>query len=570
MSTKLDPKFIELLKSYCWNELYNLVKDTEYDPQIPIVKQYKLAIKIMLLSTWWGDNENIFEILKKYPIIINDPMIHFCVTNAYMYSGDIKKGLYYKSKSPKNQSNWMKIFIELELLGRSLKDEQQIKLLISSSSSRIDNAYITAILHSLEHNKCNLIYLKEYLKKVDFSNNSSSLFKAILIKTDFLDYKKYLQSNDSIVLSICVEKLLKDCLLRDALIILDKLVQLGFVNMTILDIWLKLSMTLKEGKEYFFNRYEFAMSIVPNTLFAQGTISCYAMIESWIRKDYEKAYYIASKFHEYKDRPNKKIRNYQIFYIYTINLCIQWQDNKEYYEYHNKKNLSDLLVFGESHSMSSANICFNLNDKYKIAITKFIMGIKMYHLAKPDTNDQVKLLLERFKEILPNTDIMFTIGEIDTRPDEGIWQVHLKKQKDLDEIILDTVGGYLNFLYENLKDINLSSVTIQGIPAPNYELKDDKDPKDEIGFLNMIKKVNEKLKELTLQKGWNFLDVYGATVGEDLKSNKKWHIDGYHLSPVFYPIEADKWLIKPEPKEQPKSTAIDFSKYQTISLSKPS
>jgi hypothetical protein len=140
---------------------------------------------------------------------------------------------------------------------------------------------------------------------------------------------------------------------------------------------------------------------------------------------------------------------------------------------------------------------------------------------------------------------MFTIGEIDTRPDEGIWQVHLKKEKPVDEIINDTVGGYIEFLYENLKDKDLSSITIQGIPAPAYELTGDKDPKDEKGFLEMIKKVNDKLKELTLQKDWNFLDVYSATVGEDGKSNKKWHIDGYHLSPVFYPSEADKWLVKP-------------------------
>jgi len=138
---------------------------------------------------------------------------------------------------------------------------------------------------------------------------------------------------------------------------------------------------------------------------------------------------------------------------------------------------------------------------------------------------------------------MFTIGEIDTRPDEGIWQVHLKKEKNLDEIIDNTVGGYIDFLYENLKDKQLSSITIQGIPAPAYPLKDDKDPKDEVGFLAMIKQVNEKLKELTIQKGWNFLDVYNATVGEDGKSNKKWHIDGYHLQPIFY-TEAEKWLVR--------------------------
>jgi hypothetical protein len=171
------------------------------------------------------------------------------------------------------------------------------------------------------------------------------------------------------------------------------------------------------------------------------------------------------------------------------------------------------------------------------------MGVKMYHLSEPSSSYHSTLLLEHFKFIKPNTDIMFTIGEIDTRPDEGIWQVHLKKEKNLEEIIDNTVGGYIGFLHENLKDKNLSSVTIQGIPAPNYALDGDKDPKDKEGFLNMIKQVNEKLKNLTLEKGWNFLDVYSATLGEDGKSNKKWHIDGYHLQPLFY-TEADKWLVR--------------------------
>jgi len=89
----------------------------------------------------------------------------------------------------------------------------------------------------------------------------------------------------------------------------------------------------------------------------------------------------------------------------------------------------------------------------------------------------------------------------------------------------------------------------------------------------MIRKVNTKLQELTLSHGWNFLDVYSATLGDDGKSNNKYHIDTIHLKPSFYQ-EADKWLIKPEIKnkqiKQAKSNTIDFSQYATISLSKPS
>jgi len=75
----------------------------------------------------------------------------------------------------------------------------------------------------------------------------------------------------------------------------------------------------------------------------------------------------------------------------------------------------------------------------------------------------------------------------------------------------------------------------------------------------MIAEVNRQLKEGVLARGWHFLDVYAATVGEDGTGNAQWHLDGWHLQPMFY-TQADRWLVKPpaQDDEQALSTSATF------------
>ena len=565
-------KYINLFKSYQWNKLYNLVKLVEYNSAIPIQNQHDLAIKAMLLVSWWSDSISAKEILKHYPPIIKDPLTHFAVTYAYISLGDKVKLKHYISKKPKGYPKWMENYLELEYCGRSLQFEKQVSLVrkLTPKNQFPQNYIKVALLQSLEHEKADIKFLKSLLEEMSLKNDKDPLSIALCVRSGITSLDDI---DDTTTFPLLLERkasysLLKsDCL--NALKLYDALANTGFLDINSINRWLALSISLPQAKEYYLQRVDFAVKLVPNSLFVQGTIASYAIIFAWLSGDYKLAYNIAKQYHSYQQLPkNNFTKNAIIFFSYIIRLCIEWQNSINIYD--KSENDSKLFVYGESHNLSLANVNFILNNLSFCCNSNFVMGIKMYHLANTKSSYHSACLLEYFKFIKSNSDLFFTIGEIDTRPDEGIWQVHLKKEKPVDEIIEDTVNGYINFLYENLKDKQTKSVTIQGIPAPNYALEGDKDPKDETGFLQMIKQVNEKLKELTLEKGWNFLDVYNATVGEDGKSNKKWHIDGYHLSPVFYPSEADKWLIKPKVQEDPKPTTIDFSKHQTVSLSKPS
>ena len=464
----------------------------------------------------------------------------------------------------------MRNYIELELLGRGQKYKEQIELAkkLTKKYSYPQDYIKIALLQSLDHSKADAKYLKEYIEDIALVKDTDPISIALCVRAEKINIEDIDPSLSALLQARYANKLLAQNKLVEALQAYDNLALTKMLDIITITNWLKTSISIPQGSGSMLKRAEYSLSLIPDSLTVEGIIASYTLIHTYIKGNYKLAYDLVIEYGEFVKLPQKAfIVNAQIFFRYILNLCIHWQDNKDLYSH--KPNTTPLEVFGESHSLSFSNINITLNNKNYKANTNFIIGIKMHHLKPNEDTFYSKALLLHFNQLEPNSDILFTIGEIDARPNEGIWQVHLKKEKPVEEIINNTVGVYIDFLNENLKDKQLSSITIQGIPAPNYELVGDKDPKDEVGFLNMIKQVNEKLKELTIDNGWNFLDVYNATVNQNGKSNGKWHIDGYHLKPSIY-IQADKWLIKPEPKKQEtKPNTIDFSQYSTVSLSKP-
>ncbi|OHE19117.1 MAG: hypothetical protein A2540_08140 [Sulfurimonas sp. RIFOXYD2_FULL_37_8] len=545
--TLLDTTIIQLLKQYKWNELSLALKEINYDASINIQKQIVFAFKGMLLVCWWQDSITARQIFKHFPIKVSNPLIYFALVYGYIALGDEEKITLYMKNKPSNLPEWINNWLTLEYLGRSQKNELQINLVKKiTANKKTPQSYVKiALLESLEYKQADISYLAQWIRDINLQDDTDPLSIALCLRTKIIDIADIESSTSALCQAKKVQYLWRSNEVLKTLVECDKLIQMNYLDTFFIQLWLSVCISLPQAKEDLLKRVQYAISLSPNSLTIKGQLATYALIHTWLKGDYSIAYNIVKEYRAFYDLENiTLIKALKVFFGYILNLCISWQHNRTLYD--NKlPNHKELYIFGESHSLSLSNINFFMNADNFHSNSNFILGIKMYHLSNPTSSYQAACLLEHFKFIKPNSDIMFTIGEIDTRPDEGIWQVHLKKEKAVDEILNDTVGGYIEFLYENLKDKNLSSVTIQGIPAPNYALEGDKDPKDKEGFLNMIKQVNEKLKELTLQNGWNFLDVYSATVGEDGISNKKWHIDGYHLSPIFY-IQADQWLIKPE------------------------
>lgn len=173
--------YTEYLKSYRWNELYEDVKSSEYDALLPIQSQHALAIKAMLLVAWWQDSFTSKELLNHFPPLITDPLTHFCITYGYMCLADMSKFKHYLKNTPKAQPKWMRIYLDLELQGRSLKFYEQIKTLKKvTSASHFPDYAIVALLQSLEHEKADITPLKEYLSSLPLLQNSPSPLMLLL------------------------------------------------------------------------------------------------------------------------------------------------------------------------------------------------------------------------------------------------------------------------------------------------------------------------------------------------------------------------------------------------------
>ena len=335
--------------------------------------------------------------------------------------------------------------------------------------------------------------------------------------------------------------------LLEALRAYDVLARSGFVDLSALQAWLGLACSIPQGWPGMAERAQHAINLVPRSLIIQGTVAAYALITAWIRGDQERAQALVDRFFEYLKLPKSpQIRNTQVFFLYAGKLCAFRRDNPSfYYAASAEKPAATLVALGESHSLSLANVVTQWQGQDCKALSAFVMGVKMHHLADSAPHYQgecVRLHVEAIKR--KPVHLLMTIGEIDCRPDEGIWPLHHKKAIALDKVIHRTVEGYIEALRSMLAEHQLLSITIQGIPAPGYALKDDKDPGDIPGFLAMIREVNNCLRTKALEAGFHFLDVYAATVDDNGRGNGRWHLDGYHLSPAFYQ-QAQNWLLIP-------------------------
>lgn len=264
------------------------------------------------------------------------------------------------------------------------------------------------------------------------------------------------------------------------------------------------------------------------------------LVVCFLLRSFDEANNIQIKYSNSIDSVKKSENISRIFFNYLSALIASQVKVDDYSQL--PRGESELIVIGDSHSLSPGNRQFSWIDGEVIASSRLIFGVKMFHLKCDVNNNFIYYLSEQLSGVCDGSHLLFTIGEIDCRPDEGIWKAFSNKPVNLLAIISNTVEKYLGCIGSAIASGKFSSITIQGVPAPAYPLIGNRDPENREAFLTMIKTVNETLKASVKLKGWFFLDVYAATVGVNGYSNFKWHLDQNHLNPLFY-SEAKRWIV---------------------------
>lgn len=266
----------------------------------------------------------------------------------------------------------------------------------------------------------------------------------------------------------------------------------------------------------------------------QGMVASYGMIWAWMRGNLQLVRELENSTKGYISLPStSEDKNSLVFYTYVHNLCVAAHEKRELYA--SDPNLPALNVLGESHSLSPCHLCFNWHGQQVRGASRFAFGVKMHHLAKTGESLQRHYLREHLRH-MPDGPLLLTIGEIDCRPEEGIWPYARRTGQNPLDVLESTVSGYLRALDALLAERPWPSITIQGVPAPGYTFTENRDPGDLPGFLHMVREANRLLREGTHQRGWGFLDVYSLTANAEGAGNGRYHLDGHHLKPEVYSL----------------------------------
>jgi tetratricopeptide (TPR) repeat protein len=193
-----------------------------------------------------------------------------------------------------------------------------------------------------------------------------------------------------------------------------------------------------------------------------------------------------------------------------------------------------LHFIGDSHSLTCANKNIEIGKDIYECKTHFVRGCKIWSLVNYDING-VKIAFDRELGYLSEGEmVVFNIGEIDCRYDEGLFFRYRKYSTNLIQEIDFLLAKYFNKIagfVENMKIIPL----IWGIPAPNesffkghiHKLYEDE-------FISFISYFNEQMSILSKQYNFHFVDNYSLTCNKFNKSNSDTHIDNVHLKPSTF------------------------------------
>lgn len=189
-------------------------------------------------------------------------------------------------------------------------------------------------------------------------------------------------------------------------------------------------------------------------------------------------------------------------------------------------SLPTLWMLGDSHVLPAhgQTILFN-NTPHRIK-SLLAMGVKWHHLRHGTENLQKTALLTQLKHIPAAAPILISIGEIDTRPDEGIWPTARKNGQNAETLAQETFSAGLSWL----RATRSSLLVLVGLPAPRPNQLENLSPAEKPAYLAFLKQADTILKNLAETNACGFLDIFSLTTAD-----ASWHLDGLHLKPEALP-----------------------------------
>ena len=190
-------------------------------------------------------------------------------------------------------------------------------------------------------------------------------------------------------------------------------------------------------------------------------------------------------------------------------------------------NQNIMYHIGDSHCLAFSHKSIVYKNENYVILPKIIFGAKAFHFSQKNEN-QYKAMLKNYFEKFPcKSKVLISFGEIDCRHNEGVCAHYLKNNILLDEIIVKTIDGYLEFILGESEKKNLKLI-FMGVHAPVFNKNIDKKIREL--QLDIIQKWNKILKGKLASTNHRFIETYEITSNQDRYSNNEYMIDNTHLS----------------------------------------
>ena len=492
-----------------------------------------------IVFLWLGGKKPSIEISLSNPKL--NRLNLFVKSIQDLEHGNIKssKQLLSQGKRWPTDERWMLEWIKIEIEGRFNKGRKLSKILNTIDLDGNEFFYSYAILRSFSHKKIEDKIKKELIEK--FTNNKKILNKIILYKlmaiwgldlNPPIEPSQFAEENVQTTENICkglVYQTMAEMSAKNdeknTLTYYFKSFQHGHFNLVNAQYALQLSISF--DNDAFFQIVKVLGRYGHLSIELKRIIDTHIIIDKWTKGEIISAINICNlNKHFYEITPSNLNRISHAYFVLIARLIKYIHENKVDYDANTNCNI---YLLGESHCLAGNNFIFNLDQEVKRGKSLLVTGVKMSHVNSKNDNLYKKALINRINSIPKGSTVIFTIGEIDTRHDEGIYEYSNKYNVPLNEIINSTVKSYIDFIYTASRERGIE-VIIQGTPAPVKRIGVDFN----LDYLSMIVKVNEKLKEIAIINGFRFFDIYSLTSTSDGISNEFFHLDNFHCSPKVY------------------------------------
>ena len=187
---------------------------------------------------------------------------------------------------------------------------------------------------------------------------------------------------------------------------------------------------------------------------------------------------------------------------------------------------------GESHSLSYAHRNITIGgSNFRIA-PRMTFGAKAFHFSRTKYDSFKAITKAHFVSLPKSSKVFLSYGEIDCRPNEGFISAATKLDKPLEELIDQTTEDYVKWFVDQNAD-RRHRLYLINVPAPVYNKKHSADLNSKVA--RTVALFNTSLKKYSLRHGFDTVDVFKFTAGNEGFSNGLFHLDNFHLGAKALP-----------------------------------